>query len=188
MSSEHSRRIDVQECAILVIDMQERLLPAMHDPEGCSAQCVKLIQGAKTLGVPILWTEQYRKGLGPTVPEIAEAIGDAASPMEKMCFGCLDNESIRSSVEKLGRSHLVLCGIESHVCVLQTALHAMELGLKPVLAEDAVSSRRATDRAAGIARLYQAGVIPGTVEMLLMEWLRVAGTDTFKKMLPLFKS
>lgn len=183
-----SHRIAVEESVLLVVDMQVNLMPQIHEQARVNAQCAKLIRGANILGVPIVWTEQYKKGLGETSPEIVEAIGDAARPMEKMTFGCLDDEAVHARFDEIDRPVLVLCGIEAHVCVLQTALRAMDEGKRVVLAEDAVSSRRATDCAAGVARLYQAGVIPATVEMLLMEWMRVAGTDTFKQVLPLLKA
>ncbi len=188
MSQNASHRIRKEDCALMVVDLQDRLLPAIHEHERVSAQAVKLIEGAKIIGVPIVWTEQYKKGLGDSSPEIKRAIGDAAKPLEKMTFGCLDDDGIKKQVNNLGRKTLVLCGIEAHVCVLQTALRALDDGMKVVLAEDAVSSRKASDCSAGIARMYREGVIPATVEMLLMEWMQVAGTETFKKVLPLLKS
>lgn len=187
MSNAASHRIEPEDCALMVVDIQERLMPRIHNHERVGRQCVKLIKGAKIVGVPIVWTEQYRKGLGPTNPEIAEAIGDAAEPLEKMTFGCLADDAIRARTLELKRKYLILCGIESHICVLQTALHALDEGMVPVLVEDAVSSQRVPDRDAALARMRQAGVIPATVEMLLMEWLKVAGTPAFKQALPLLK-
>ncbi len=182
-----SHRIEKDDCAVLVVDIQERLLPAIHEGSRMSAQSVRLIQGARVIGVPILWTEQYKKGLGDTTPEIKSAIGDAATPLEKMAFGCLDDENVKKQFSDLKRGTLVLCGIEAHVCVLQTAMRALDEGIRVVLAEDAVSSRKPTDCAAGIARMYHEGVVPATVEMLLMEWMKIAGTETFKKILPIIK-
>jgi len=162
-------------------------MPTIDERERVVRRCVRLIRGARILGVPILWTEQYRKGLGPTVPEIVEAIGDAAAPMEKMHFGCLDDEAVRGRVEATRRRTLALCGIEAHVCIMNTALRALEDGMRVAVAEDAVGSRRASDRETALRRMTQAGVIPATVEMLLMEWMRESGTPRFKKVLPLLK-
>ncbi|MBI1783517.1 isochorismatase family protein [Candidatus Sumerlaeota bacterium] len=182
-----SHRIEKDDSVVMVVDIQERLLPAIHEHERMSAQSAKLIQGARVIGVPIIWTEQYKKGLGETAPAIKEAIGGAAEPLEKMTFGCLDYEGIKRAFDALHRHTLILCGIEAHVCVLQTALKGLDDGLRVVLAEDAVSSRKPADCGAGIARMYKEGVVPATVEMLLMEWMKVAGTDTFKKVLPIIK-
>ncbi len=187
MGSTSPLRIDKDDCALMVVDIQDRLLPAIHEHERLIAQSARLIQGARLLGVPIVWTEQYRQGLGPSNAAIIEAIGEAASPLEKMTFGCLDDDGVRAEVERLARPTLILCGIEAHICVAQTALRGLEMGHRVAVAEDAVSSRRAADREVGLARMRQAGAIPANVEMLLMEWMRVAGTETFRRMLPLLK-
>lgn len=175
---------------LMVVDMQERLLPAIHESARVVARARVLIQAAKILGLPIVWTEQYKKGLGETDPAIAEAIGDAARPMEKMAFGCLGDAAICKATDELaamGRKQIILCGIETHVCVLQTALKALEAGATVFIAEDATGSRRASDRETALRRLAQAGAVPATVEMLIMEALVVAGGEIFKAILPLLK-
>ena len=182
-----SRRLKPEECVLMVVDVQERLLPQIHEHDHVNAQCAKLARGASVLGVPIIWTEQYKKGLGETTPEIRAAIGDGAQSFEKMSFGCLADPKIHDEVKRIGRRKIILCGIEAHICVAQTALQAMDEGYDVALAEDAVSSRRPSDCETGIARMRQAGVIPATVEMLLMEWLGEAGTPQFKQILPLIK-
>jgi nicotinamidase-related amidase len=187
VADSHPLRLDPDATLLLVIDIQERLMPQIHERERVDAQCSKLIRGAKVLGIPIVWTEQYRKGLGPSTDAVIEAVGDATEPMEKMAFGSLDDDAVRSKVVALGRKNLVLCGIEAHICVTQTALRGIEEGYNVVLAEDAVSSRRAGDCETGIARMRNAGVVPANVEMLFMEWLKVAGTDRFKQILPIIK-
>ncbi len=182
------RHLAKDDCLLMVVDIQERLLPSIHDHERVNRQAVKLIEGAKLLGVPIVWTEQYKKGLGESSPEIREAIGDAARPLEKMSFGCLADEAIAAEVRGLNRKVAILCGIETHICVMQTAFGALDTGLTVAIAEDAVSSRRPSDHETGIARMRAAGVVPATVEMLFMEWMGIAGTETFKKILPLLKN
>lgn len=181
------RKLVASDCALMVVDFQERLMPSIHEHERVARQAAKLVEGAKILDIPIVWTEQYKKGLGETVPEVAGAIGDKATPLEKITFSCIADEGILAAVKKLKRKTIVLCGIETHICVMQTAFGAMEEGWNVAAAEDATSSRRNTDHLAGIARMRGAGVVPTTVEMLLMEWMGRAGTDTFKKMLPLVK-
>lgn len=188
MSGDGMRHLKKEDCLLMVVDIQERLLPSIHDNERVSRQSVKLIEGAKILGVPIVWTEQYKKGLGESTAEIRGAIGDAAKPMEKLTFGCLADEGIKSEVKRQGKKAVILCGIETHICVMQTAFSALDQGLTVALAEDAVSSRRASDHETGIARMRAAGVVPATVEMLFMEWMGIAGTETFKRMLPLLKN
>jgi nicotinamidase-related amidase len=147
------------------------------------------------LGVPVVWTEQYPKGLGVTAAPIAaaigEAYGEAARPMEKIAFGCLGDAAIAQAVDRFkgaGRDQLLLCGIETHVCILQTALAALDRGWQVFLAEDASGSRRAADRAIAHKRLIHAGVIPVSVEMAIMEALGRAGGEAFKAILPLLKS
>ena len=172
---------------LMVVDLQERLLPAIDLRERVLARSILLIRALKILGAPMIWTEQYRKGLGPTDPAIVEAIGDAAQPLEKTAFGCLDDPTIRLACESTGRAQLILCGIETHVCILQTALRALEAGLQVYIAEDAVGSRRPGDRETALRRLAQAGAVPATVEMLIMELLGVAQGERFKAVLPLLK-
>ena len=181
-------RLSVQNALLMVVDLQDRLLPTIHDNQAILGRSGIMIQAARILGIPIVWTEQYRRGLGPTNPAIAEAIGDAAVPMEKMAFGCLGDAAIAEAVRTSGRAQLILVGIETHVCIMQTALAALEDGLQVFLAEDAISSRRASDRETALRRMVQAGAIPASVEMLIMESLVVAGGEKFKAILPLLKA
>lgn len=181
-------RLSVQNALLMVVDLQDRLLPAIHDNQAVLGRSGIMIKAARVLDIPIIWTEQYRRGLGPTNPAIAEAIGDAAEPMEKMAFGCLGDAAIAEAVRASGRTQLILIGIETHVCIMQTALAALEDGLQVFLAEDAISSRRASDRETALRRMAQAGAIPASVEMLIMELLVVAGGEKFKAILPLLKA
>ena len=187
MSESDFRHLKTEDCLLLVVDFQERLLPSIHENERTVAQAKKLVDGAKVLGVPLVWTEQYKKGLGPTAESLVEAIGESAEPIEKMTFGCLATGKIKDALAAHGRRTIVLCGIETHICVMQTAMEAMSDGYTVALVEDAVSSRRPEDNEVGIARMRAAGVVPTTVEMLLLEWTGVAGTETFKKILPIIK-
>ena len=180
-------KLNPNDALLMVVDFQERLLPAIHGREDIVRRTVVMIKAARILGLPIIWTEQYRKGLGSTDAAIVDAIGDAAEPIEKLAFSGLGDENVAATVKALGRSQLILCGIEAHVCILQTALRGLELGWEVFLAEDAIGSRRPSDRETGLRRLMQAGAVPATVEMLIMEALGVAGGEKFKAILPLLK-
>jgi nicotinamidase-related amidase len=166
---------------LLLVDMQERLVPAMADPE-VVARAVTLARGAALLDVPVTVSEQYPKGLGPTVEALAEATARAPR-LPKLAFSCLGDAAIAarlSGLRKGGRPHLVIAGIEAHVCVLQTALGARERGYDVAVVIDAMSSRAASSVEAARRRMAGAGVMPVTVEMVVFEWLGQAGGERFK--------
>lgn len=187
MNQQEPIQLKLDEAVLVVVDLQERLLPAIAERERVVARSRVMIQAARVLGIPILWTEQYKKGLGETAAEIREAIGEAAAPLEKMAFGCLGDPAFAATAGAGGASQMILIGIEAHVCVLQTALAARAAGWTVFIAEDALGSRRPSDRATALARMTQAGCVPATVEMLIMEALGAAGGEKFKAILPLLK-
>ncbi len=176
----NSYRLNREDAVLVVIDFQERLLPAMKDHEELEESVCRLINGIRTLDVPVLVTQQYTKGLGPTVPDIAEALGDF-SPIEKIDFSATGELSFLEALNKTGKSSIILCGIEAHVCVAQTALILLELGYDVFLVEDAVSSRSKTDKKTAINRMVQAGARPVTVEAVLFELLGSAKAAEFKE-------
>ncbi len=179
-------RLDRARAALLVVDVQERLAAAMPPAEldQVVKNCVRLVEGAKILGVPILWTEQYVKGLGPTVGPIREAIGPAGKPVEKLVFTCCVPE-IERGLE--GREQLVLCGMETHVCVFQTVRDLEERGLRTFVAADAVLSRSRANWQVGLDLMRQAGgTITGT-ETVLFDLTGRAGTDEFRAISKLVK-
>jgi len=179
-------RIRADDALLLVVDVQERLLPYIHDGAAVVAQCVRMLRAAREFPLPILVSEQYPKGLGPTNPEVAAAAGDAPR-IEKNTFSVLADEAARERVLACQRAQVLLVGIEAHVCVAQTALDLVTLGLRPVVLADAVGSRRPLDRDVALARLRDAGVLVTTVEAALFELLALAGTDLFKRIAPLVK-
>jgi nicotinamidase-related amidase len=181
------KQLDPAQALLVVIDLQKKILPHIHRWEQVVKRTCLFIHAAKIIGIPILWSEQYRKGLGGTVEEIAEVIGDSALPMGKMAFGCLCDDAINEAAIGSGCRQLILCGIESHVCVLQTALKALEEDWDVFLLEDAVSSRHESDHETALKRMVQAGAVPATVEMLIMESLVIAGGERFKAILPMLK-
>ncbi len=162
---------------LLLVDMQERLVPAMADPAEVTARCGILLTAANALGVPVLATEQYSKGLGLTVPALAEL---APHRMEKLEFSAYANPAIRDEITRTHRSQIVLAGVEAHVCVLQTGLELIEAGLQVFLAADAVASRRPESREVALHRMARAGATAITVEMALFEWLRSAAAPEFR--------
>ncbi|MCE9592194.1 MAG: isochorismatase family protein [Planctomycetes bacterium] len=179
-------RFTLQSTALIIVDVQEKLLPHMHNAGEMTAQVARLIDGASAIGLPVFVTEQYRKGLGTTVPELASRLTGAVANHEKMLFSaCID--PVMEELRRRGVRGVVVCGIEAHVCVLQTCLDLRDAGLKVGLVTDAIGSRRRADQEAAVSRMTQAGVTPTTVESILLELVREAGTPLFKAVLPVIK-
>jgi nicotinamidase-related amidase len=179
-------RIVKEHTAALVIDIQERLFPFIHDHEKIARNNVILIEGLKALHVPIFVTEQYVKGLGPTIAPVAASLA-GIKRTEKMCFSCLDEPRIVEDMAVAARDSVIIVGIESHVCVLQTAIDLKHNGYRPVVVEDCVSSRNPNDKHYAIQRMLQEGVVVTTYESILFELLRYAGTEQFKIISKLIK-
>jgi nicotinamidase-related amidase len=171
------RRLTAEAAALLVVDVQERLLPAIQGGDRLVANAVRLVRAAQILGVLVLATEQYPKGLGPTVETLARLIPDR--PV-KMTFHGLGAPGIAESLASSGVKHVTLAGIEAHVCIAQTALELLGLGYTVQVPVDAVSSRFAIDRDVALRRLERAGVILSTTEAVLFEWLGTAEHPAFK--------
>jgi nicotinamidase-related amidase len=170
---------------LLVVDIQEKLLPAMQDPMLVVRNAGILMQAAARLGIPILVSEQYPQGLGPTVAELRH-LAPAESIHAKTAFSCAADATLRQKLAELNRSQVILCGIEAHVCVLQTALGLAAADppneLSPVVVADGTSSRTTANRDAALARLRADAVPIATTEMVLFEWLGRAGTPEFKEL------
>jgi hypothetical protein len=179
-------RLDLHNAIAIVVDIQERLYPHIHAHEAMAQRCAMLIRGLRILGVPIMVTEQYVKGLGRTIPEVADALG-TYDAYEKISFSCCGDGTFESELVSHARHQVILMGIETHVCVLQTALDLLASGNTVVIVEDCVSSRRDGDKRVAIERIRHAGGIITTAESLLFELLRKAGTDTFKQISNLVK-
>ena len=162
---------------LLLVDMQERLVPAMAGAADVTANCSILLRAAEALAVPVLASEQYPQGLGSTIPALAEL---APRRLEKLEFSAYANPTIRDELSRTGRRQMVLCGIEAHVCVLQTGLELIEAGFQVFVVADAVASRRPESREVALHRLGRAGATRITVEMALFEWLRSAGAPEFR--------
>jgi len=172
--------------ALLVVDIQEKLARAMYAREEFIANVQRLVQGARALGVPILWAEQNPKGLGPTVPEVAGLLHDL-TPISKFCFSCAASESCMLQLRQLARSHVLVAGIETHVCVYQTALELLEKGFRVEVVADACSSRTLQNKQIGLDKMRGAGVAVTSVETALFELLKVAEGPLFKELLNIVK-
>lgn len=178
--------LSAPDCLLLVIDIQDRLLPVMQDGARVVRNTGILLKAAQALDLPSLITEQYPKGLGSTVAEVKAAAGDAPV-ISKMHFSAWSEPDIRRHITKSGRPQVVIAGIEAHVCVLQTALGLAESGRHVAVVTDAMSSRQADSVAMAQQRLVQAGISPITTEMCLFEWLGSAAHPQFKSLSALIK-
>ena len=172
-------RILREEVAAVVIDIQERLLPHIHDGDLILRNCLKLIEGLKILSIPVIMTQQYTRGLGPTVPALIQMLPEVRH-IEKISFSCCEEPAFEKEIALLGKKDIILCGIESHICVLQTCLDLLADGKRPVVIEDCVSSRKPNDKHVAIERMRQEGAFISTTESILFELTRRAGNETFK--------
>ena len=182
------RPLEAGQCALVVVDIQEKLLPPIFNRETMVKNSQLLIRMANILGLPIMATTQYSKGLGPTVPEIASLLADV-SPIDKLEFGCFGSSQFRSRLRSLpgNRNTVLLCGMETHICVMQTALGALNEGYLVHVASDAVGSRAEWNWKIGLKRMKAAGVVISSTEMMLYELLRCSGTPQFKELLQYLK-
>lgn len=172
--------------ALVVVDVQEAFRPAVTDFDEVVRNVGVLVQGARALGIPVLVTEQYPKGLGRTVPEVADHL-EGVEPIEKICFSAADSQDFERRLAETGRNQVLLCGIESHVCVNQTADDLLARGLEVHVAQDAVTSRSRDNRDLGLHKMERAGAVATSTETALFELLRAAGTPEFKEIQALVK-
>jgi nicotinamidase-related amidase len=182
----HPDMLERGRTVLLVVDVQERLMPVIHDSGLVVANIRRLVEGARVLGLPVVVSEQYSKGLGPTVAPVREVLGGAET-WEKLTFSCLGDEPLAARLRELGRDTLLVCGVESHVCVSQTTLDALADGFRVHLAADAVSSRSPENKRIALERLARAGATVTSTEAALFELLERAGTEEFKKISALVK-
>ena len=182
------RPLVAAECALVVVDIQEKLLPPIFEKERLVRNSQLLIRLAGILHIPALLTTQYCKGLGPVVPEIASLL-PGAKAMDKLEFSCFGSREFTAALKALPgrRNTVLLCGMETHICVMQTALGALEHGYRVHVASDAVSSRAEWNWKIGLLRMRDAGAVISSTEMMLYELLRSSGTPSFKELLPFLK-
>jgi nicotinamidase-related amidase len=177
-----------ERAVIVAVDLQERLLPAIPDRQRVVRNTVLILRLAEVLGIPVVLTTQYKKGLGEMVPEVRDtAPGNA--PLDKTSFGCFQDEGFLRRLNELGaRDQLVIAGVESHICVAQTVLGAIEKSYQAHVLSDAVGSRTEANRVVGLRRMERAGALISSAEMCIYELLGRSDTEAFKKMLPHLKT
>jgi nicotinamidase-related amidase len=166
---------------LLIVDVQERLTPVMSDPRRVIHNCHLLMRAALTLGVPIVVSEQYPKGLGPTMVDLRPYIPGGGA-LAKLHFSAAADPAILACLEELGRDQVVIAGIETHICVLQTALDLATKGFLPMVVADACASRRVESEQMAWSRMRQCGVQLLSVEMAVFEWLDEAGTPEYQEL------
>ena len=182
------RPLEAEQCALIVVDIQQKLLPPIFEKERLVKNSQLLVRLAKTLSIPIMMTTQYSKGLGATVPEVSSLLPEVAA-IDKLEFGCFGSDLFRAGLKALpgNRNTVLLCGMETHICVMQTALGALNDGYLVHVASDAVSSRSEWNWHIGLDRMRAAGAVISSTEMMMYELLRCSGTAQFKEMLSYLK-
>ena len=182
------RPLEAEQCALIVVDMQEKLLPPIWEKERLVRNVQLLIRLAGILKIPALVSTQYAKGLGNTVPDIASMLPDSKA-IDKLMFSCFGSDVFCSLLKRLPgqRTTVLLCGMEAHICVMQTALGALRDGYLVHVAADAVSSRTELNWRIGLDRMRAAGAILSSTEMIIYELLRSSGAPAFREMLPHLK-
>jgi nicotinamidase-related amidase len=179
-------RIATDNTAAVIVDVQKRLFHYVQEHEHLAVNLITLIRGLQVMAIPVLRTQQYTRGLGPTVEAVDEALGDVPI-IEKISFSCCDEPVFNEALQQTGRRQIVLAGIEAHVCILQTALDLGDAGYTPVVVADCISSRKEHDRQIALERMRSEGIPVVTYESLLFELCRYAGNDTFRAILDLIK-
>jgi nicotinamidase-related amidase len=181
--------LQADQCALIVVDIQEKLLPPIFNKDELVKNTQLLVRLANILELPVIVTTQYVKGLGPTIPEIASLLGHTPQ-IDKMQFSCFGSNEFRSALKSVpgNRNTLLVCGMEAHICVMQTVLGALNDGYLVHVATDAIGSRVRWNWDIGIDRIRAAGAVISTTEMMIYELLRSSGTPQFKEMLPYLKA
>ncbi|MBX7147042.1 MAG: hydrolase [Alphaproteobacteria bacterium] len=178
--------ISADHSLVMFVDIQEKLIPVIHNHEQVITKSHILLKAAASLNIPMLVSEQYTKGLGLTVPMLRSEISKDKI-MEKTSFSCYADQAMKERIHQINRKQVIICGIETHICVLQTALHLKEAGFVPFIVSNAVSSRYPHDYKMGLKRMQKAGCMLATLEMVLFEWLKDSSHPDFKNITKLIK-
>jgi nicotinamidase-related amidase len=176
----------IENTVLIVVDVQGKLASLMYDKETLFENIKKCIKGAKVLEIPILWVEQNPNGLGKTIPEIANLLGDR-EPIVKMSFSSYKNKDFKEALKDLNRNQILIVGIETHVCVYQTAVDLVNADFEVNIVADAVSSRKQEDKQIGIQKMKDEGVKLTSTEMALFELQEVAEGSRFKQIIKIVK-
>ncbi len=182
-----NRLLHPDRAVLLVIDIQEKFTPVIHKAERLIERTRIMIETARQLELPVVVSEQYPRGLGPTAKELAEILPENVTVLEKTAFGCLGDEDITAHLKSLGRDQIMVCGIEAHVCVNQTVHQLLAAGYEAHLIQDAVSAREKRNLGIGLAKMTQSGAIPSCTEMALFELMGNSLHPCFKPIQALIK-
>ncbi len=180
-------RIMVDNSVLVIVDVQEKLFNVVLNREQVLKNILKLVKISKLLRIPIIITEQYPQGLGKTVPELVQELGEHYSPIEKTTFSCFGSQEFRERVSEIGRKNLLITGIEAHICVYQTAVDAASLGYRPVVVYDATSSRLELDYRVMLYRLLGKGIDVATTDMVIFELVGDSKHPAFREVLKIVK-
>lgn len=186
---ENLYRLHVEQTALLVVDIQERMMRVIDDRERVIRNSVLLIKTAQVLKIPIIPTTQYVEKIGNLLPEITAELKGTPTPLDKFEFGCFGNEVINKTIKSLPQpiNSLIVCGVETHICIYQTMLDGLMAGYHMWVPADAVSSRSPLNHTTGLERIRQIGGVVANTEMIIYELLQKAGTPEFRTLLPFLK-
>lgn len=178
--------LNKDDVVLLIIDIQENLWNAMYNKEEIEKNTTILLELARKAGIPVVVTEQYKKGIGPTIRSVSERL-EVLEGVEKLCFNCFDVEGFRNKLSLFDRKTLLITGQEAHICVLQTALTAVANGYTVHIVADATGSRTERNHEIGLERMRDSGCVITSTEAAVFEVVKEAGTPLFKEMLKLIK-
>ena len=176
-----------EKTALIVVDVQDKLLNVMYEKEAIAENLQKLIKSANLLDIPIIWTEQNPKGIGPTVPEIKDLMPCNIKPISKFSFSCCRNKEFMNLIKSSKMKQFLITGIETHVCVWQTSKDLLDLGYEVEVVSDAVSSRTLENKQVGLTKMRDSGVGLTSVETAIFELLKDAKHEKFKEILKIIK-
>ena len=180
-------QLNLEDSLVLIIDVQEKLLNAVFNKEQVEKKSAIVAEAAKILGIPVVITEQYPKGLGNTIPAVKDALAEDTEIFEKTAFSALNNEEILEAIKKHNKKQILIFGIETHICVSQTTAALRELGYEVSVIKDACGSRAEEEYLAGLERMKDNGAYIITTEIALFEWLKGAKHPNFKAVQALIK-
>ncbi len=183
----HPNLLSADRTLLVVVDMQETFLKPVWERKRVCTNVVLLMRAVQILGVPVITTAQYTERMGGPIPEVTALLPEGIQPLDKLCFSCAGETEFISKVKNSGRNQLLLCGIETHICVCQTALDMLSAGFKVHAAADAVSSRTESAWKLGLKKMAQSGVVIGSTEGAVYELMNQAGTPEFREVLKLIK-
>jgi nicotinamidase-related amidase len=187
INMQHENTLDAAQTALVIIDLQEAFRPSISDFAEVAARTALMAHAVQLLGVPVIVTEQYPKGLGHTAGEIRAVLPEALEPIEKTAFSSCGAQQFAAELERIGARQVIVCGIEAHVCVNQTTHDLLARGFQVHLLSECITARSAHNRQTGLAKMQQSGALPSSIEMALFELMRDARHEQFKAVQNLIK-